>query len=172
MVHFLHRAFPKIDQRNFITLFSSYIRPLLEHCNLIWLPWFKRDENMLENVQRKASKLVPSLKNLSYPDRLSRLKLFPLKYRRLRGCLIYTFKLFQTQHHHQFFTLSHNSHLRGHTRKLFQQRFSSRPRRNFFSSVVVPIWNMLPEKVVTASSVSIFKHAVDEVLPSLLVPSK
>jgi hypothetical protein len=37
---------------------------------------------------------------------------------------------------------------------------------------VVPIWNMLPEKVVTASSVSIFKHAVDEVLPSLLVPSK
>jgi ribonuclease P/MRP protein subunit RPP40 len=83
MAHLLHRTFPLIDQRNFITLYSSFVRPLLEHCNLVWLPWLKRDENLLENVQRKATKSVPSLRNLPYPERLSRLNLYPLKYRRI-----------------------------------------------------------------------------------------
>jgi hypothetical protein len=172
MVNFLRRVFPLIDQRNFIILFSSFVRPLLEHCNVVWLPWLKRDENMLENVQRKATKMVPSLRNLPYADRLSRLNLFPLKYRRLRGCLIHTYRLFQSGSHLQFFTLTQNCHLRGHSRKLFLHRFSTRSRRNFFSSVVVPLWNKLPETAVTAPSVLSFKQALDKFLPRILYPSK
>jgi hypothetical protein len=168
MVHLLHRTFPSIDPRSFITLYSSFVRPLLEHCNFVWLPWLKRDENLLENVQRKATKTVPSLRNLSYPVRRSRLKLFSLKYRRLRGCLIYTYRLFQSHEQNQFFSLSRTSHLRGHSRKLFLERFSSRPRRNFFSSIVVSLWNKLPESAISAPSLQSFKRAIDNVLPTLL----
>ena len=169
MVNFFHRLFPGLDQENFTKLYSSFIRPLLEHCNPVWLPWFKKDENLLENVQRKATKLVPSLRNLPYPERLKRLNLFSLKYRRLRGCLIYSHKLFLRNTYSRFFTLSHNTQLRGHSRKLFARRFTSRPRRHFFASTVVSSWNKLPEAAVTAPSTETFKNQIDRVLPTMLL---
>jgi hypothetical protein len=168
MVNLFRRIFPNLDQRNFILLYSTFIRPLLEHCSITWLPWLKRDENMLENVQRKSTKNVAQLRMLSYPERLANLNLYPLKYRRLRGCLIFAFQLFQSGIHHEFFTLSHNTNLRGHSLKLFHHRYTTRPRRNFFSSIVVPIWNRLPEDVVRAHSICIFKQRIDILLPKLI----
>jgi len=47
----------------------------------------------LEQVQKRATKLVSELKNLSYEDLLRRLKLTTLEKRRLRGDLIETFKI-------------------------------------------------------------------------------
>ena len=167
ILNVLHRAFPRIDPNNFLKLYSSFIRPLLEHCNPVWLPWFKKDENLLENVQRKATRIVPSLRNLPYPERLRRLNLFSLKYRRLRGCLIYSHRLFLHQTHSRFFTISHNTNLRGHSRKLFSVRHKSRPRRNFFASVVVPSWNRLSEQIVCAPSTASFKRGLDNVLPTM-----
>ena len=48
---------------------------------------------LIENVQRRATKQVPSLKQLSYTDRLKKLKMPTLKYRRIRGDMIETFKI-------------------------------------------------------------------------------
>ena len=167
ILNLFRRTFPHVDANNFLKLFSSFIRPLLEYCSQVWLPWFKKDENLLENVQRKATKIVPALRNLPYPERLRRLHLFSMKYRRLRGCLIYSHRHFLRQTDSKFFTLSHNTHLRGHSRKLFSIRYKSRPRRNFFASVVVPSWNRLPEQVVCASSTANFKRGLDNVLPTM-----
>lgn len=170
MVHLLRRTFPSIDPRNFSIIYSSFVRPLLEHCTPIWLPWLKREDKSLENVQRKATKNVRALRNLTYPERLSRLKLFPLKYRRIRGCLIHTYRLLNTHTFQDLLPLSCNSQLRGHSRKLFLERCSSRPRRNFLTTVIVPFWNKLPESAVTATSVYTFKRLVDGSLPRLLYP--
>ena len=167
LVNLIHRLFPSIDPHNFITLYSSFIRPVLEHCNPVWLPWLKKDELLLESVQRKATKIVPSLHFLPYPERLTRLNLFSLKYRRLRGCLIYSHKFFLNQTHSTYFTLSHNTQLRGHSLKLFFRRSISRQRRNFFASIVIPVWNKLPEKVVTAPSTESFKKQLDKFLPTM-----
>ena len=52
-------------------------------------------EDLIEKVQRKATKLVPSISHLSYEERLQRLELPSLKYRRLRGDMIMTYKLLQ-----------------------------------------------------------------------------
>ncbi|KAF4514254.1 UNVERIFIED_CONTAM: hypothetical protein B566_EDAN019552 [Ephemera danica] len=172
MLNLFRRSFPSIDQKNFLLLYSSFVRPHLEHCSIAWLPWLKKDEALLENVQRKATKTVRSLRNLPYPDRLSRLNLFPLKYRRLRGSLIYTFRLFQTESQNHFFTMSHNTSLRGHSRKIFHQRFTSRPCRSFFSSSVVHFWNNLPESVIRAPSLFHFKKGIDLLLPKLFQPSQ
>ena len=69
------------------------MRPHLEYCVAAWSPWTQGDKDLLENVQRRASKLVPGLRNLSYRARLETLNLPTLAYRRYRGDMIEMFKL-------------------------------------------------------------------------------
>jgi len=47
----------------------------------------------LEKVQTHATKLVISIKNLTYKDKLKRLKLSTHKYRRIRGDMIEVYKI-------------------------------------------------------------------------------
>ena len=48
---------------------------------------------MLQEVQKRATKMIPSLRNLSYEERLKRLGMFSLRRRRLRGDMIEVFKI-------------------------------------------------------------------------------
>ena len=89
------RAFVRFDIETFSIIYTTYIRPHLEYCTCIqaWAPYYAKYILLLEKVQRRATKLVWGLKDLSYEERLERLKLFSLEERRLRGDLIQTFKL-------------------------------------------------------------------------------
>ena len=69
------------------------------YSNVAWTPVLKRDQLLLENVQRRATKLVPSLKNYSYEDRLMILNLPSLYYMRARGDMIETWKYLHGQYH-------------------------------------------------------------------------
>ena len=71
------------------------MRPHLEYCIQAWNPYLQKDIHILDQVQRRASKLIPTLKNDSYEQRLKILKLTTLKTRRLRGDLIAVCKLFK-----------------------------------------------------------------------------
>ena len=53
----------------------------------------EKDITEIEKVQKEQLKLIISSKNMSYIDRLSRLKLPTLKYRRLRGDMIEVLKI-------------------------------------------------------------------------------
>jgi hypothetical protein len=166
MLNFLKRTFPVITPTMFQPLYSTYVRPHLEYCSIAWLPVLKKDKYILEQVQRRATKSVRSLRSLPYSDRLKSLNLFSLEYRRLRGCMIYTYKLFQSGLEELHFKPS-DSGLRGHNRKLFVERANTRLRQSFFSFVTVPFWNKLPPDVVNAPSLTCFKNRLDKVLPSL-----
>ena len=83
------RAFVRFDIETFSIIYTSYIRPHLEYCIQAWSPYYAKDILLLEKVQRRATKLVWGLKELSYEERE---KLFSLEERRLCGDLIQTFK--------------------------------------------------------------------------------
>ena len=55
-------------------MFKTYIRPLVESNTPIWNPFNLGDIKIIENVQRKFTKRLPGMRNLSYNERLSQLE--------------------------------------------------------------------------------------------------
>jgi hypothetical protein len=67
------------------SLYLTFIRPYLEFAVSVWSPFLKSDIDMIEQVQRQTTKLIPAIRNLSYENRLRKLELTTLKDRILRG---------------------------------------------------------------------------------------
>ena len=137
------------------------VRPHLEYGNMIWGPFYAGDKKAVESVQRRATKLIPELREKSYVERLRALDIPSLEYRRSRGDMIWCYKIFNGM-----VTLGPPSTTRsstfGHHQRILRQRATNRARINAFSQRVIENWNDLPKKVIEATSVNDFKNKLDE----------
>ena len=93
MLGIIRTSFKFMDPTIFNLLYKSLVRPHVEYASAIWSPHTKKYTEMLEKLQRRATKLVPQIKDLPYEERLYILKLPTLQYRRLRNDLIHIYKL-------------------------------------------------------------------------------
>ena len=119
----------------------------------------------VERVQRRATKMIDGLRNVSYQDRLKILKLPSLLYRRRRGNIIQIFKILKDYvgiDKDKFFQIREGSRTRGHDYKIFKEHAVRLPRRNFLSQKSTKDWNSLSQEVVNAPSINAFKNKLDE----------
>ena len=89
----IKKWFEYLDSNMLTQLFSTLVRPILEYNNIIWGPHYIVDKRKVEKVQRRATRLFPHLHDKSYAERLTLLSLPSLQYRRLRGDLIFLYKV-------------------------------------------------------------------------------
>ena len=165
VLRMIKRSFTRLNEQTLRTLYFSYVRPQMEFCIQAWSPYYQKDIETLEKVQRRATKLIPRLKYLSYDERLRILGITRLEQRRLRGDLIETYKLVthkEKVHPDIFFQRNLNTQLRGHPSKISQKQLRLLVRSNFFSQRIVKFWNNLPEHVAEAPSLGAFKKRRDE----------
>ena len=177
----LGRTFVCRDIKVWELLYRSMVRPHLEFAASVWNPTDAGDIDVLERVQHRATRMVKSIRQLSYEQRCKLFGLTSLRLRRARGDMIQMRKLVlhpdeldlsvPLQPHHALQATGPAASTRGH-----QLRLASEPlftasrsdgaarRAEFFVCRSVPLWNKLPASVVLAPTVSAFKAALDEFL--------
>ena len=123
----LKKTMTCLDSEMLLSLYKSLVRPRLEYCIQAWSPYTRGDIEKLEQVQRKATKLVPELAGYPYEERLTRLGLTTLEERRTRGDMIEAYKIlkgFDKVGNGTYLKLApkgQHSETRGHSLKLAKQ---------------------------------------------------
>ena len=155
------------DKKLIIPLYKAIVTPHLEYCIQAWRPYYKKDIDTLELIPRRATEIIPELRDLSYEVCLTECGLTTLETRRLRGDQIEVFNIlnvYENIDRNMFFSLKKDSRTRGHEVKLVKDQCRLDIRKYSFSQRTVNEWNKLYTNCITASSVNMFKNKLDTYL--------
>ena len=147
------------------------MRPHLECCIQLWSPQHRKDMDLLERVQRRATKTIQGLEPLCSEDRLRELGLFSLEKRRLRGDLIVTFQYLKGDYGKDgdnLFSRASCDRTRGNGFKLNEGKFRLDIRQKIFTMRVLKHWHRLPGEAVEAPSLDTFKVRLPGALSNLI----
>ena len=161
----IKRTFSYLDKTVFLNLYKSIVHPHLECASTVWSVLYKKDCISIENVQRRATRMVHSIRHLNYSDRMRELGLPSLQYRRTRADLIEVFKILNGIDNCDKSRLFHTQPLqrtRGHSQKLFKRQFRLDLRKHFFSQRIIDDWNNLSENVISSDSINQFKSRLNK----------
>ncbi|RNA42618.1 RNA-directed DNA polymerase from mobile element jockey-like [Brachionus plicatilis] len=134
-------------------------------------PHRRADVRIIENIQRRATKLVGRIRDRSYQERLAILNLTTLESRRSRGDLISHYKianglldvnwLASTKLMSSIACHGPANAIRGHKKRLFVQLSNCPARTNFLNNRVASTWNNLASSTVSARTLNSFKARLD-----------
>ena len=153
----IKRAFNTRDQSIILSAYKTYVIPHLDYCCQIWSPGTQKWIQKIENVQKRALRLIPSLNGKSYEQKLSCLNLLSLENRRIMFDL--------TQKYREETNTVENISAEQPTRvtrskmdkKLAKPKFRLDVKKNSFNIRTIDNWNMLPIKIRQEESISTFK---------------
>ena len=167
LVGLIRRSFSYLDEKTFVKLYTALVRPHLEYAQCVWSPYLKKHLHKIEGVQMRATKLVVNMRNLNYSERLQRLNLPTLAFRRMRGDVIELFNHFR-KYEQSIISKTFQPKIRGnrkHNYQLHERRANDGERgvqSNSFYYRSPRKWNMLPLKVVKSEDIDTFKNRLDE----------
>ena len=165
MLGLIRPSFSFLDKDMFLCLYKSLVRPYLEYGSQVWSVIYKKEAVTLENVQRRATRLLPNIRNLSYQQRLKTLGLPTLQYRRLRADMVGVYRVLNdidsVDKKKRLFHIK-ESNTRGHSLKIFKARCRTNIRKYSFSQRVVSVWNSLLPNVINVQNVNSFKHELNK----------
>ena len=166
MLGLIKISFDCMDREMFRNLYLVMIRPILEYCVQVWCPYKQKDIDLIEQVQERATRMVPGLKGMTYDERLKKLGIIRLVERRFRGDMIETHKIMSGREgvkREDFFQAAEErgdpNLVRG--KKIFKKRSNGLIRQNTFSQRVVNPWNKLSKGEVITETTSGFKSKFD-----------
>ena len=142
-----------------LQFYKTLVRPKLEYCIQARRLYPKKDINVLERVQRRATRMITSCSKLNYEDRLASLGLTTLETGRLRGDLIEVFKINKGYDNigSEIFFSKNASNLRGHSMKVIKKGFRLDVGKLSFSNRAVNECNGLSEEIIQSKSLAGFK---------------
>jgi len=144
------------------------IRSHLEYAVSVWNPHNQSLIEKLEKVQKRATKLVLTVKKLCYGERLRKLKLPTLKYRRITGDMIEMYKIFAGKFDSEITEWTTGKcterqyDTRNHRYALQQSHIHYDIRKFSFSYRIIPLWNSLPDNIVSSPTLNTFKARLDK----------
>ena len=129
-----------------IPLYKAIVRPHLEYRIQAWSPYHRKYIDMLEEIQRRATKLIPGLRDLKYEERLKECGMTTLETRRLRwgGGQIEVFKIlngYEILILIKKFEIKESKITRGHNYTLVKKQCRLDVRKYSFSQRTVNVWN-------------------------------
>ncbi|KAJ8047901.1 hypothetical protein HOLleu_00012 [Holothuria leucospilota] len=161
----IKRNFSSFRKEIVLNLYKQLVRPHLDYAAQAWSPFYEKDKLLLEQVQRRATRLIPEVRHLPYHVRLKHLGLTTLELRRIRGDMLQVYKFLSERNplsSCNYLKVQCNSRVRGHCKKLVKNFARLDIRKFSFSHRVVNEWNSLPEWVVNSTSVHCFKVNIDK----------
>ena len=165
MLGLMKRSFGCLNSQTIPILFKSVIRPILEYGNCVWGPLFRGDQDSVERVLRRATRLDPSLREHPYQERLKQTGIPSMYYRRQRGDMIMVYQIMTGRLQildGQLLERADNRGTRGHHFKLKKPPVNTATRQHSFAIRVVNEWNGLPEDIISAPTVNTFKNRLDK----------
>ena len=168
MMGLIRRVFVHLCPLTFRPLYTAMVRSHLEYAQTVWSPHLKSLSDSIEAVQIRATKQVEGMSHLTYEERLVKLKLPTLIYRRRRGAMIEIWKHFNTYDKKAIcarFQLAPRAELsRQHPLQLVAQNpldGSRGAQTNSFYFLAVSAWNKLDRNVVMSKTINSFKNQLD-----------
>ena len=166
-VGLLYKGFASRSPRVLKQAYITYIRPVLEYASSVWSPHLIEHIDAIERVQKKFTKRIRTISDLSYPERLAALDLEPLELRRLKTDLILYYKCMNglvALPYADYFNVSNViSQTRTGGNRLIQASCSTNQFQNDFFNRSVSCWNFLPPHIIATDTVFKFKRLLSTV---------